>query len=56
MLLASSVSAFDTSAASLMQGSLNRTRTDCGVWKKISKFGFYSQLNCRTAHCFMCSF
>jgi len=35
MLLASSISAFDTSAASLMQGSLNRTRTDCGVWKRI---------------------
>jgi hypothetical protein len=33
MLLASSISTFDTSAASLMHGSLNRTRTDCGVWK-----------------------
>jgi len=33
MLLASSISTFDTSAASLMQGSLKRTRTDLGVWK-----------------------
>jgi hypothetical protein len=31
ILLASSISIFDTSAASLMQGSLNRTRTDLGV-------------------------